>query len=90
MILDQLSGSVEVRQYPEFTLGRVSGTDAGKNSDNQLFRVLADYTFGKNPRNQKISMTSPVAQTMEAGRAQDMAFLLANSLLAPLSPTIAR
>ena len=85
-VLDSLSESVEVRQYSEFTLARVNAIDLGSDSDNRFFRTLADYIFGQNARGEKIAMTAPVAQTMEEGKAKDMAFFLPKDLAAPPRP----
>lgn len=85
-VLDALSESVEVRQYSEFTMARVNAIDLGSASDNRFFRTLADYIFGQNSRAEKIAMTAPVAQTMEEGKAKDMAFFLPKELAAPPKP----
>lgn len=86
LVLETLSASVEVRQYSEFTLARVHAKDLEKNSDNRFFRALADYIFGANSRGEKISMTAPVAQTMEDGKPVDMAFFLPKDLEVPPEP----
>ena len=56
----------EIRSYEAtlFTSVKLS-TKGYKNSSSKGFSILAGYIFGNNERNEKISMTSPVAMTLE-------------------------
>lgn len=85
-VLESLSDSVEVRRYSQFTLARVKTVDVESNSDNRSFRTLAGYIFGANSTGEKIAMTAPVAQTMDGGKAKDMAFFLPEGLAVPPKP----
>ncbi|MEN8890856.1 MAG: heme-binding protein [Wenyingzhuangia sp.] len=55
----------EIRIYEEtlFTSVKLS-TSGYKDSSSKGFSILAGYIFGGNERNEKISMTSPVAMTL--------------------------
>ena len=56
----------EIRCYEAtlFTAVKLS-TKGYKNSSSKGFSILAGYIFGKNERNEKISMTSPVSMSLE-------------------------
>lgn len=56
----------EIRYYEAtlFTAVKLS-TKGYKNSSSKGFSILAGYIFGKNERNEKISMTSPVSMSLE-------------------------
>jgi len=56
----------EIRSYDAtlFTAVKLS-TKGFKNSSSKGFSMLAGYIFGKNERNEKISMTSPVSMSLE-------------------------
>ena len=56
----------EIRSYEAtlFTAVKLS-TKGFKNSSSKGFSMLAGYIFGKNERNEKISMTSPVSMSLE-------------------------
>ena len=56
----------EIRSYEAtlFTAVKLS-TNGYKNSSSKGFSILAGYIFGKNERNEKISMTSPVSMSLE-------------------------
>lgn len=52
-------GEVEIREYQPLLFA--SYVDNGSTNDqNSSFRVLADYIFGSNKKNEEIGMTSPV------------------------------
>jgi len=56
----------EIRTYETtlFTSVKLS-TKGFKNSSSKGFSMLAEYIFGNNERNEKISMTSPVSMSLE-------------------------
>lgn len=56
----------EIRSYEAtlFTAVKLS-TKGYKNSSSKGFSILAGYIFGKNERNEKISMTSPVSMSLD-------------------------
>ncbi len=56
----------EIRSYEAtlFTSVKLS-TKGYKNSSSKGFSILAGYIFGNNERNEKISMTSPVAMSLD-------------------------
>ena len=65
-VVDKKYDIFETRSYEAtlFTSVKLS-TKGYKDSSSKGFSVLAGYIFGKNDRNEKISMTSPVAMTLE-------------------------
>ncbi len=56
----------EIRNYEATLFTSVKLTTEGyKNSSSKGFTILAGYIFGKNERNEKIAMTSPVSMSLE-------------------------
>ena len=55
-------GDFELRDYPALVAAEVTVAGDQKEAANKGFRLLAGYIFGGNKRQQKIAMTSPVAQ----------------------------
>lgn len=53
----------EIREYAPYLVAEVVVPGPAEEAGNQGFRILADYIFGKNKGERKISMTAPVAQT---------------------------
>ena len=65
-------GSVEIREYPK----SLFASYYSKNSeDNSKFRVLANYIFGGNDRDEQIGMTSPVNMKISS-KNNEMLFLM--------------
>lgn len=64
--------SVEIRQYP--TLHYASYYSKNGNNNSQ-FRMLANYIFGGNDRNEQIGMTSPVNMLISSEN-EEMLFLM--------------
>lgn len=58
-------GNFEIRKYPELISAEVV-VAAGSNAENEAFKILAGYIFGKNRSSEKIAMTIPV--TMESSK----------------------
>jgi hypothetical protein len=70
-----------VKTYPDFELRRyapylVAETEVTGDFDavgNRAFRILADYIFGNNRRQEKLEMTAPVNQRPAAGGGEKIA-----------------
>ena len=55
------SGRIELRRYEEYITASIEiEADNYNSATNNAFGVLADYIFGNNTKNTKISMTTPV------------------------------
>ena len=67
--------NIEVRLYPEYIVARTSNSGGDEELNNSMFRVLADYIFGGNAKNQEIPMTAPVI-TKEEDDSYDMIFFM--------------
>ena len=65
-VVNKKYDTFEIRSYEAslFTSVKLS-TKGYKDASSKGFSILAGYIFGKNERNEKISMTSPVAMTLE-------------------------
>ena len=76
----------EIRNYEAtlFTSVKLS-TKGYKNSSSKGFSILAGYIFGKNKRNEKIAMTSPVTMTLEDSIT--MMFIVPKELKKEMLPT---
>ena len=76
----------EIRNYEAtlFTSVKLS-TKGYKNSSSKGFSILAGYIFGKNKRNEKIAMTSPVTMTLEDSTT--MMFMVPKELKKEMLPT---
>ncbi len=55
-------GAFEVRDYVPTIVAEVTVSGSQERASSQGFRILADYIFGGNTRQQSIAMTAPVAQ----------------------------
>ena len=71
------SNNIEVRQYDENIIAKTSIPLSADQSDNNMFRVLASYIFGKNEKQQQIPMTAPVT-TFKNSESYDMIFYMLN------------
>ena len=65
-------GSVEIREYPKSLFASYYSKVSG---DNSKFRVLANYIFGGNDREEQIGMTSPVNMKISS-KNNEMLFLM--------------
>lgn len=65
-VVNKKYSNFEIRNYEAtlFTSVKLS-TKGYKDSSSKGFSILGGYIFGNNERNEKISMTSPVAMTLE-------------------------
>lgn len=77
-VLHTIDG-IEIRRYPKMTIARtrVSGPSMDQNGSSG-FRSVANYIFGGNERNQKISMTAPVV--MDLNDSASLYFVLPSKL----------
>jgi len=65
-VVDKKYDRFEIRRYEATLFTSVKLSSKGyKESSSKGFSILAGYIFGKNERNEKISMTSPVAMSLE-------------------------
>ena len=60
-------GAFQVRQYPALLVAETRVEGDRREASSAGFRILAEYIFGGNTRNQKIAMTAPVVQSPPAG-----------------------
>lgn len=58
----QSDGPIEIRDYAPYLSAEVTVDGSRTGAANRGFRVLANYIFGGNEDEQKVAMTSPVAQ----------------------------
>mgnify|MGYP001257623142 CR=1 FL=1 len=63
--------SVEIRQYPAL----IYASHFSQSGNNSQFRVLANYIFGGNDKNEQIGMTSPVNMRLSS-KNKEMMFLM--------------
>jgi hypothetical protein len=84
-VINKKHNTFEIRSYEEtlFTSVKLS-TTGYKNSSSKGFSILAGYIFGGNERNEKISMTSPVAMTLED--SMTMMFMVPKELKKEMLP----
>jgi len=84
-VVNKKYDTFEIRSYEEtlFTTVKLS-TKGYKNSSSKGFSILAGYIFGGNERNEKISMTSPVAMTLED--SMTMLFMVPKELKKEMLP----
>lgn len=66
----------EIREYATHIVAEVDVTGSMKNSGDSGFRLLADYIFGNNARNEKMSMTAPVETSEAEGDRHTYAFMM--------------
>lgn len=55
----------EIRQYESYIVAKTTINGSFKEAQSAGFKILAEYIFGKNKTQQKISMTAPVVQSTE-------------------------
>jgi hypothetical protein len=84
-VINKKYNTFEIRSYEKtlFTAVKLS-TTGYKNSSSKGFSILAGYIFGGNERNEKISMTSPVAMTLED--SMTMMFMVPKELKKEMLP----
>ena len=84
-VINKKYDTFEIRSYEEtlFTSVKLS-TKGYKNSSRKGFSILAGYIFGGNESKEKISMTSPVAMTLED--SMTMMFMVPRGLKKEMLP----
>jgi hypothetical protein len=71
-VVKKISDKVEIREYQELLLAKITVGDA---SENKSFRSLFKFISGKNDKEQEIKMTTPVFQE-SAKNQQSMSFIM--------------
>ena len=74
----QTHGNIEIRDYGEYVVAKTTVPIKYKESESNMFRVLASYIFGENQTNEKIPMTAPVT-TFSYNDSHSMLFYMLNS-----------
>jgi hypothetical protein len=59
-------GLIQIRHYPALVIAQTEANADYKNSSSQAFQRLAGYIFGKNKKQQNITMPAPVIQEQKA------------------------
>ena len=77
VLLNKESG-VEIRQYSSYVIAKTTIDLKQNQSDNNMFRTLAAYIFGKNKKKQTIPMTAPVT-TFKDNDSYSMFFYMLDS-----------
>ena len=67
----QTHGNIEIRDYGEYVVAKTTVPIKYKESESNMFRVLASYIFGENQTNEKIPMTAPVTVSYTHLRAHE-------------------
>tara|TARA_Y100000994_G_C15515015_1_gene369164 strand:+ start:95 stop:619 length:525 start_codon:yes stop_codon:yes gene_type:complete len=71
--------NIEIRQYGEYIVAKTTvSLDNGIELENNMFRTLASYIFGRNQNSQNIPMTAPVT-TFKDNDNYNMVFYMLNS-----------
>ncbi|MCM0606327.1 MAG: heme-binding protein [Xanthomonadaceae bacterium] len=65
-IVESKTDTYEIRKYEPVLVAETIVQSDFENAGNQSFRILADYIFGYNQSQTKISMTAPVSQKQES------------------------
>jgi len=84
-VVNKKYDTFEIRSYEATLFTSVKLTTKGyKNSSSKGFSILAGYIFGNNEKNEKISMTSPVAMTLDD--SMTMMFMVPKKLKKEMLP----
>ena len=67
---------IEVRQYSSYVIAKTSIKKSEVHEDDNMFRILAQYIFGKNSINEYIPMTAPVITQNNNENYEMMFFML--------------
>ena len=67
--------NIEIREYGEYVIAKTEMLGGKRSTDNNMFRVLANYIFGGNSSNASIPMTAPVI-TKESSSSYSMIFFM--------------
>ena len=87
--------NIEIRNYEANIIAEVTVHGQRKAAASSAFRILADYIFGNNEQNIKISMTAPVRQylakadfTPEAKEAWNISFIMPSKFTYAALPAV--
>ena len=84
-VVNKKYDTFELRSYEATLFTSVNLSTKGyNNSSSRGFSILADYIFGGNEKNQKISMTSPVTMSLED--SMTMMFMVPKKLKKEMLP----
>ncbi|MDD1752912.1 MAG: heme-binding protein [Methanotrichaceae archaeon] len=72
-VLNKLESNVEIREYPAQIWAIVKGRQ-----QNEAFKILTDYIFGKNEQQTKIGMVVPFI-TFGSGEGREVALIMPNA-----------
>ncbi len=61
-VVEEVKDGYEIRNYETYIIARTLVKGKSEDALNEGFRVIADYIFGNNTKNDSIAMTTPVAQ----------------------------
>ncbi len=61
-VLEKKDG-YEIREYAPYILAKTTVTGSYNEATNQGFRIIADYIFGNNTKQESIAMTAPVLES---------------------------
>jgi len=76
----QKKNGYEIRKYEPYIIARIAFPGQYKNVTNKGFRVLANYIFGGNKQNMRMSMTTPVFVEKKVDiDGYDIAFVMPSS-----------
>ena len=79
--------NIEIRKYSKVVAIQVRTTGLRNDAASDAFRILVKYIKGENSKNQKISMTSPVAQAKSNDNEWLTSFYLPSSVTTKQAPT---
>ena len=74
--VERTVGEAEIRAYPPVLVAEVTATGSRSGAASEGFRALAGYIFGGNADAEKMAMTTPVAQSPQAGAAWTVRFMM--------------
>jgi SOUL heme-binding protein len=64
---------IEVREYAPYIVATTTVAGSFRESQNKAFRILANYIFGGNEKQEKIAMTAPVIQSQGESKSEKIA-----------------
>ena len=79
-------GNIEIRLYKDIMSAEVTTTGSRDDAASNAFRLLFKYIKGENENNQKINMTSPVAQTKNKSQEWVVSFFMPSNMTPNSTP----